>query len=283
MVQGGIIMQKEIRIAYYDKDLQFETFHFDGIVQPFPNHFHDYYVIGYVEAGTRCLLCKNREYVIGKDDILLFNPNDSHSCTQCGGGTFAYTGFNIPKEIMLQLAKEVTGTGKLPCFTENVIKNTGLCACLHYLYQIILDKAQIFEKEETLLILIQLLIGKYGQPFSGCINRYSEEIENVCIFISENFNRHITLDELCKYTGLSKSTLLRAFTRAKGVTPYRYLQAVRIGRAKELLEQGVSTADVAMQAGFSDQSHFSNFFNMFIGLPPAAYRRIFKEGNRNNG
>ena len=64
---------------------------------------------------------------------------------------------------------------------------------------------------------------------------------------------------------------------------HRYLQTVRIGKAKELLEQGVTSVDAAIQTGFSDQSHFSNFFHMFIGLSPAAYRRIFKEGGRNRG
>ena len=100
--------------------------------------------------------------------------------------------------------------------------------------------------------------------------------------MAEHFAEHITLENLCKCSGLSKSTLLRAFTKSKGVTPYRYLQTIRIGKAKELLEQGVPTVDAAIQTGFSDQSHFTNFFNMFIGLSPAAYRRIFKEGGKSN-
>lgn len=50
-------------------------------------------------------------------------------------------------------------------------------------------------------------------------------------------------DNLCKCSGLSKSTLLRAFTKSKGVTPYRYLQAVRIDKAKKLLEQGCTPID----------------------------------------
>ena len=100
--------------------------------------------------------------------------------------------------------------------------------------------------------------------------------------MEKHFSEHITLEELCKCSGLSKSTLLRAFTKSKGVTPYRYLQAIRIDRAKALLEQGVSPIDAAIQTGFSDQSHFSNFFNMFIGLSPAAYKRIFKEGGKSN-
>ena len=48
-------MQKEIRTICYDDDLHLEAYRFEGIVQQFPNHFHNYYVIGFIEAGTRCL------------------------------------------------------------------------------------------------------------------------------------------------------------------------------------------------------------------------------------
>ena len=39
-------MKKEVRTVVYDDELRIEAYHFEGIVQPFPNHFHDYYVIG---------------------------------------------------------------------------------------------------------------------------------------------------------------------------------------------------------------------------------------------
>lgn len=275
-------MQKEVRTVCYDEDLQLEAYRLEGIVQPFPNHFHDYYVIGFIEAGTRALSCKNKEYTIGGGNILLFNPNDNHSCVQCDGGTLDYRGLNISKETMSSLAEEITGKRTLLGFSENVIKNDELNSYLHSLHQIIMDGSKEFEKEEMLLLLISRLIEQYGQPFSNGIPECSKEIEDTCIFMEAHFSEHITLEELCKCSGLSKSTLLRAFTKSKGVTPYRYLQAIRIGKAKALLEQGVSPLDAAIQTGFSDQSHFSNFFNMFIGLSPAAYRRIFKEGGKSN-
>ena len=275
-------MQKEIRTVCYDEDLHLEAYRFEGTRQSFPNHFHDYYVIGFIEAGTRSLSCRNKEYTIGQGNILLFNPNDNHSCVQCDGGTLDYRGFNISKETMSSLVEEITGNKTLPGFSENVIKNEELNSYLYSLHQVIMNGSKEFEKEEMLLLLISLLIKQYGQPFLSCIPKCNEEIERTCIFMSEHFAEHITLEELCKCSGLSKSTLLRAFTRSKGVTPYRYLQAVRIGKAKELLEQGVTPVDAAMQTGFSDQGHFSNFFNMFIGLSPAAYRRIFREGRKNN-
>lgn len=277
------MMQREIRTACYDGELHLEAYRFEGIVQPFPNHFHDYYVIGFIEEGNRSLSCKNKEYMVGQGNILLFNPNDNHSCVQCDGGTFDYRGLNISKETMLSLAEEITGRRMQIGFSENVIKNNELNHYLHSLHQAIMDGSKEFEKEEMLLFLISLLIEQYGQPFTNCIPECSEEIERACEFMAEHFAGHITLENLCKCSGLSKSTLLRAFTKSKGVTPYRYLQTIRIGKAKELLAQGVPAVDAAIQTGFSDQSHFSNFFHMFIGLSPSSYRRIFKEGGTSHG
>lgn len=276
-------MSKETRTIRYDEELRIEAYRLEGTCQTFPNHFHDYYVIGFVEKGMRHLSCKNKEYTIRPGQILLFNPNDSHGCSQCGSETLDYGGLNISRETMLSLAEGITGERNLPVFSENVIRNEELNASLHALHRMILEGSGEFEKEETFLLLLSLLIEQYGQAFSKTDTAHGKEIERACAFMKENFAERITLEELCQCSGMSKSTLLRAFTKEKGVTPYRYLQSVRIGEAKKLLERGVSPADAALQAGFSDQSHFTNFFNMFTGLSPAAYGRIFKENGKNNG
>ena len=90
-----------------------------------------------------------------------------------------------------------------------------------------------------------------------------------------HFKERIYLDQICRCAGLSKSTLLRAFTKSKGVTPYRYLETIRINEAKKLLAEGMTPLEAAIETGFSDQSHFSNYFNQFIGLTPGLYREIF--------
>ena len=48
-------MKKETRTVVYDDELRMEAYRFEGIVQPFPNHFHEHYVIGFVEEGQRVL------------------------------------------------------------------------------------------------------------------------------------------------------------------------------------------------------------------------------------
>ena len=72
-------MKKETRTVVYDDDLRIEAYRFEGIVQPFPNHFHEYYVIGFVENGERRLSCKNQEYTIHRGDILEKRGNGRRS------------------------------------------------------------------------------------------------------------------------------------------------------------------------------------------------------------
>lgn len=274
-------MQKEIKYLYYDEDLKLEAYRFEGIARPFPNHFHDYYVIGFVEQGKRILSCRNTEYTISAGDILLFNPNDNHGCTQCDGKALDYRGINIPVSTMRAFVCEITGKNYSLAFPKNVIKDDELQKYLKELHNLIMADSEKLEKEEALYIFISILIERYSQLFVSCNSDCSDKINAVCDFIESNYTKHISLEELCEYSKLSKSTLIREFTKSKGITPYRYLQSVRISNAKTLLEAGVSPADTALQTGFSDQAHLTNFFHMHIGISPAAYQRIFKRNNKN--
>ena len=46
-------MKKEHKTVAYDETLQIEAYRLDRITQPFPNHFHEYYVIGFVARGRK--------------------------------------------------------------------------------------------------------------------------------------------------------------------------------------------------------------------------------------
>ena len=102
-------------------------------------------------------------------------------------------------------------------------------------------------------------------------------MKTICDYLNAHAQEQISLDTLGELAGLSKYHLLRAFTKETGITPYRYLETLRIDRAKTLLKQGVSPAEAALAVGFSDQSHLSNAFKRFIGLTPGQYRRVFAE------
>ncbi len=269
-------MNTETRTVVYDEDLKIEAYQFKGIMQPFPKHFHEYYVIGFIEQGKRYISCATNEYTASSGDILIFNPGDNHSCTQCDNGTLNYRAINISKDTMQQSVFEITGENKPLRFKETVITDYEISSILKKLHQMIMDGVREFEKEELLLFMLSQLIYEYGEPFETAMPECGTEIEAACKYMNEHYSEHITLKKLCTLTSLSKATLIRSFTKIKGISPYRYLENVRLGVAKKLLEQGVLPIDAAMQTGFSDQSHFTNFFKDYIGLTPRHYRDIFK-------
>lgn len=271
-------MKNKTRAAVYDEELQLEACRFRGVAQPFPNHFHEHYVLGLVEEGRRTLHCKNREYTIGQGSILLFNPGDTHACVQSDGGVLDYRSLNLPQETMLAVAADVTGRRELPGFSQNVVQDEELACWLRTLHEQVMRQDTGFGKEENLLLLVSALMQRYGQPFAACVPECPQEITRACAYMQAHYREKLSLDAISRCAGLSKSTLLRVFTKAKGITPYRYLETLRINAAKDLLAGGAQPLDAAMQTGFADQSHFTNYFSSYIGLAPGAYREIFGGG-----
>ncbi|AJA49564.1 AraC-type DNA-binding domain-containing protein [Clostridium pasteurianum DSM 525 = ATCC 6013] len=274
-------MKKEVRTVRFDIDLNIEAYTFKGVMQKFPNHFHEYYVIGFIENGKRYLSCKNKEYTIETGDLILFNPNDNHTCQQIDGRSLDYRCINIQPEIMSEIVYEITGKKYLPYFNQQVIFQSDLISSLSELHLMIMKEEQDFKKEQVLFFLIRQLIEEYTElALSIEISEPSVEIKTICEFLEENYTKNITLDNLSDLTGLSKYYLLRSFTKQKGISLYSYLETVRINKAKKLLEKCIPPIEVALQTGFNDQSHFSNFFKKFIGLTPKQYMNIFKESNK---
>lgn len=269
-------MQKEIRSVYFDADLKIEAYNFRGVAQKFPNHFHDYYVIGFIENGRRYLSCKNKSYNVGPGDLTIFNPNDNHTCEQMDNGTLDYRCINIQLDIMKKVTFEITNKEYIPYFTENVLFNNELVTLLRELHLMIMQEEKDFKKEEIFLFIMEQLIGEYSNAkLEVDFQESNTEINNICEFLKNNYANNITLNDLTALTGISKYHLLRSFTKQKGISPYSYLEAIRINEAKKFLEKGIYPLEVAMKTGFTDQSHFTNFFKKFIGLTPKQYMKIF--------
>ncbi|NOW05071.1 AraC family ligand binding domain-containing protein [Clostridium beijerinckii] len=269
-------MLNEVRTVCFDTELSIEAYNFKGIMQKFPNHFHDYYVIGFIENGKRYLSCKNKQYIIETGDLIVFNPGDIHTCEQIDDRTLDYRCINIKKDVIKKITFEITGKEYLPNFMEFVLFRNELTSSLKELHLMIMEEEKNLKKEELFLFIIEQLIREYSNPVSEMtIQEASAEIKTVCDYLENNYMENITLNQLSNLTGLSKYYLLHSFTKQKGISPYNYLQTIRIGKAKKMLEQGIAPIDVAFKTGFTDQSHFTNFFKKLIGLTPKQYMNIF--------
>jgi AraC-like DNA-binding protein len=81
-----------------------------------------------------------------------------------------------------------------------------------------------------------------------------------------------TLESLARELGTHPSHLVRVFRREYGLPPHRYVVGRRLDRARRLLLDGRSIAEVAAETGFHDQSHLTRHFRALLGTTPGAFR-----------
>ena len=83
----------------------------------------------------------------------------------------------------------------------------------------------------------------------------------------------MTVDDLCKVSGLRRRQTIEAFERQTGLPPHSYHLGLKIGAVKSMLRSGLSATEAAMQAGFADQSHMTRHFVAIVGTTPRLYAR----------
>jgi AraC family transcriptional regulator len=108
--------------------------------------------------------------------------------------------------------------------------------------------------------------------------RLSPVVERVIRHVTTQWPRlgsgTLSLDELATAAEVSRESLCRIFRKEIGCPPIEALRQVRLDRAATLLRRStVSIAEIAIQAGFSDQFHFSRRFTEHYGQPPSEFRR----------
>lgn len=90
--------------------------------------------------------------------------------------------------------------------------------------------------------------------------------------------RRYSLDDMARSAFISKYSLIRTFKHEIGLTPHQFQIQNRVRKAQRLLENPGTIAEVALAAGFCDQSHFVRHFKKIVGLTPADYRMACKAG-----
>jgi AraC-like DNA-binding protein len=92
-------------------------------------------------------------------------------------------------------------------------------------------------------------------------------------YVDENIERRISVELLASLANLSVCYFVRAFRQSVGVTPHDYLIRRRVERTMELLsDTDIPLSQIALAAGFADQSHFSRRFRQHVGMSPRDYR-----------
>lgn len=92
-------------------------------------------------------------------------------------------------------------------------------------------------------------------------------------WLNQRLTTAFRIEELASHCGVSQRTLLRRFRATTDRTPARYVQTLRLERAKALLEATrLSVAEVASECGYTDPATFRKIFKLRIRLTPQQYR-----------
>jgi AraC family transcriptional regulator len=104
-----------------------------------------------------------------------------------------------------------------------------------------------------------------------------EWLERVRSILQQRYTHAPRLDSIARAVGRNADYITRAFRRQYGITPVEYVHRLRCEWVAEACVTSHSRLpELALAAGFSDQSHMTRVFTQYFGLPPARYRRSFR-------
>jgi AraC family transcriptional regulator len=122
--------------------------------------------------------------------------------------------------------------------------------------------------------LIRHVTGPPRLPVSADSVLPRRKLRSVIEYIMENLGGNPTLGQMASIAHVSPYHFARQFKAATGLAPHQYVIARRVERAQHLLRKDdeLSLVEVALRAGFSDQSKFSFHFKRLIGVTPRQFR-----------
>lgn len=247
--------------------------------QAFPKHCHDYYTIGLMErGGSFCFAPGDEQGLVKAGDLALFNPGQVHTgMPWIKGRAITYRMFHVDGTLMERVAEDLHGRkmGR-PEFTRTVAHNPALPKIFYRLSMLAGQNRDRLEKESVLTQALAGLLKHFGEHASepGPDQDQHRAVRIALQYLNDQPDQKITLDDLAKEAGLSRFHLLRVFKNATGLPPHVHLTLRRLERARLLLLRGMPIAQAALEAGFADQSHFTNKFKQFVGATPGQYLAV---------
>lgn len=240
----------------------------------YPRHSHDYYVISVIERGHQSFTHRGTKHLTSPGGVILINPEAVHTGEAVDQQGFEMRSIYPTTAHMHMAVHELTGRHQaLPIFREVRIYDRCARNAVISLHKAMAEGASALECEARFIWSLARLIQGYADISSGK-RRWGPEKQAVSkarSFLEEHFMRGVSLQELAQHVALSPYYLLRVFQAEVGMPPYTYLESLRIRHAQQLLGTGKPLAEVAVEVGFSSQSHLTRQFKKIIGVTPGQY------------
>lgn len=240
----------------------------------YPRHTHDQFGIGLVDSGGHASWSGRGQVEAGPGHFISVNPGEVHDGRAIGDRPRSWRILYFEPALMEETRADVLegATGTFT-FAAPVFADASLRRVFDVAFAF--SRATIASADtmacETAILRLVARLGVHSTTrmndatkLTACIRRARDRID------ADPAARH-TLADLAREAHVSRFQLLRAFARELCLTPHAYILQRRISFARRLIRARYDLAEVALIAGFCDQSHLTRCFVRHLGVTPARY------------
>ncbi|MCJ7927926.1 HTH-type transcriptional activator RhaS [Erwinia sp. 9145] len=244
----------------------------------FPEHHHDFFEIVIVERGTGTHVFNGQPYTLSGGSVCFVRDHDRHLYEHTENLFLTNVLYRAPDAFCF-----LSGVEKLlPAEKDSVYPSHWRVnqRVLHQVKEIIerfvgmdneSDPHTVANRE---ILFMQLLVLLRQAGLAEKTDEPEGRLNHLIAWLEEHFAEEVCWEYLADNFTLSLRTLHRQLKQQTGLTPQRYLNRLRLIRARHLLRHGEeSVTDIAFQCGFGDSNHFSTLFKREFGCSPRAVRQ----------
>lgn len=223
----------------------------------------------YIQKGQGCLLnSKMIKIPINSGDVVLLYPDQASAYYPLESWYQKWIVWNGPD------AEKIEKLGYLNKSRQVIHDSFGIFSQAYDpLSKIINSESKIAILERKNIILNMLLgLSKLNERQVRGQN-FENDVENVIVFLQENFHLNISISELAEKFNLSHTHLRRLFRSYTGRAPREFITSLRMSKAKELLLQNKQIKDVAAITGYEDIFYFMRVFKAVTGTSPGRWQK----------
>lgn len=281
-----------------------EVFKSDELIQSYyhtllnygeiPMHYHNFHELNVVIKGSGKHFVGEKVFDISKGSVFIIPPFIKHGYAFEGNDFVVFhilfrnkffdkyeqilsllQGYHIFFEIEPYLRLKENVPEQLPHFSDEKFNELSPSFSLLAQYEQTENISQ--QKKEFLALFVIAAICENIDYKSVSDTRQQTDLFYIMKsteYLQNNYGEKIAIDDLRNQARMSRSTFLRVFQKYYGVTPSEYLTNYRIEQSKKLLlETDKSIAEIAINCGFFDSSHFIRIFRTKIGVSPMSFRK----------
>ena len=260
-----------------DADTGIESVRAHFVGHAYDPHWHDSFLVGVTEQGVQQFNCRRVRHRSTPGQVFLLEPGDIHDGLAPTDEGFTYSTLYLESawlDQQLRAQFEHAPDDSLPSFADSLCHDERLAQATALAFQAVHTQDLRIVRQTAMDDLLACLTRHLH--WRRRINpdpRLPLTAQRARDYLHANLERDIGLEDLAHACGIDRFRLTRAFKAAFGIAPHAYLIQLRLARARRLLAQGQTPAEVAVALGFADQSHLGRWFRRAYRLTPADYRR----------